>query len=193
MKKLNLGCGQFKKDGFINLDMSELCNPDILHDLENIPYPFKNGAFDLIEADHVLEHLSDPFRVMGEIHRILKPGGKLVIKVPHFSRALSHPQHKRGFDITFPYYFDDQFMGGYTGTKFICRKSRLHWFAQKYLMKKILPAWLYIILSCIGVCLDLLAMLSPLFCSRGWCFWVGGFCEVELEFEKPEKIRNKNS
>jgi SAM-dependent methyltransferase len=187
MKKLNLGCGHFRKEGFINLDISNLCEPDVLHDLDNIPYPFKNNTFDLIESDHVLEHLSKPFEVMKELHRILKPAGILKVRVPHFSRAMSHPQHKSGFDITFPCYFNDQFSGGFTGVKFINKKLRLHWFAQKYLMKKILPMWLYIILSFIGFCLDLLAAISPMFCSRVWCFWVGGFYEIEFEFEKPER------
>ena len=150
MKKLNLGCGHFRKEGFINLDISNLCEPDVLHDLDNIPYPFKNNTFDLIESDHVLEHLSKPFEVMKELHRILKPAGILKVRVPHFSRAMSHPQHKSGFDITFPCYFNDQFLGGFTGVKFIKKKLRLHWFAQNYLMRKILPMWLYIILSFIG-------------------------------------------
>ena len=187
MNKLNLGCGYFKKEGFINLDISKLCEPDILHDLDVIPYPFNNNYFELIESDHVLEHLSNPFEVMKEFHRILKPGGILKINVPHFSRALSHPQHKSGFDVTFPSYFNDKFLGGFTGVKFIKKKAKLHWFAQKYLMKKILPLWLYIILSCLGFCLDLLAMISPMFCSRIWCFWVGGFYEIEFVFEKPER------
>ena len=193
MKKLNLGCGYFKKEGFINLDKSELCEPDVLHDLDVIPYPFKNGTFDVIESYHVLEHLLEPFEVMKELSRILIPGGILKIKVPHFSRAMSHPQHKCGFDVTFPCYFNDRFHGGFTGVRLINKKMRLHWFAQKYLMKKILPLWLYITLSLIGTCLDLLAKLSPAFCSRVWCFWVGGFYEIEFEFNKPGKDKEGGS
>lgn len=187
MNKLNLGCGQFKKDGYINLDVSPLSQADVTHDLNIFPYPFEENQFDLVEADHVLEHLSSPFRVMAEIHRILKPGGILIIRVPHFSRGFSHPEHQRGFDVTFPFYFDKNFVGGYTGTSFTKKKAELHWFAQKYLMKKILFPWLYHLLSGIGRLLDLFANLSPLFCSRMWCFWVGGFYEIEFVFEKPKQ------
>lgn len=183
--KLNLGCGKFRKDGYVNLDVSPLCSPDILHDLNRLPYPFPAGHFDLIEADHVLEHLDDPFLVMGELHRLLKPGGRLVIKVPHFSRAMSHAQHRHGFDVTFPRYFDPGFPGGYTGVPFTCTRNHLRWFSQRALMRAILSAPLYWALLTIGWLIDLPANLCPMLCSRLWCYWVGGFYEVEFEFAKP--------
>lgn len=185
MKKLNLGCGQFRKEGYVNVDVSSLSKADIFHDLEQFPYPFEDNMFDLIEAEHLLEHLSEPFRVMGEIHRITKPGGQIHIRVPHFSRALTHPEHKSGFDVTFPMYFDSNTFGAYTGITLIARKMKLHWFAQKYLMKRILKSWIYYPLTGVGAILDVLANLSPMFCSRVWCFWVGGFYEIEFIFEKP--------
>lgn len=185
MKKLNLGCGEFKKQGYINLDISAGVGPDVAHNLEQFPYPFDDAAFDLIEANHVLEHLSDPFRVMAELNRILKPGGRILIRVPHFSRAMSHPQHKRGFDVTFPFYFRRDFKGGYTGTPLVCERSELHWFAQHRLMKQTLSPGVYWGGCAVGRVLDFFAGLSPLFCSRVWCFWVGGFYEIEFLFKKP--------
>jgi SAM-dependent methyltransferase len=184
-EKLNLGSGEFKKSGYINLDVSRECAPDVVHDLEVFPYPFHDNQFDIIEADHVLEHLSEPFRVMKELNRILNSGGKLVIRVPHFSRAMSHPQHKRGFDITFPRYFDETFPGGFTGVSLKCEKMRLHWFAQRSLMKKCLSPRIYYLSLWIGKFIDFFANLFPLFCSRIWCFWVGGFYEAEFVFRKP--------
>ena len=185
MKRLNIGCGEFKKSGYINGDIVESLRPDIVIDLEKIPYPFKDECFDLIEADHVLEHLGDPFAVMGELHRLLKPSGKLVIRVPHFSRAMTHPQHKSGFDITFPYYFDPDKFGDYTGTVFTCEHLRLKWFSQMQLVKRILPPLICHVLSVMGIVIDALANLSPALCSRIWCYWVGGFYEIEYVFRKP--------
>ena len=97
MQKLNLGSGNFLKKGYINIDFY---NPkaDVQHNLNIIPYPFDSNSIDIIEADHVIEHLHDVFAVMVELHRIIKPNGILKIKVPHFSRGMSHPDHKRGFD-----------------------------------------------------------------------------------------------
>jgi SAM-dependent methyltransferase len=182
LKKLNLGCGKFKKEGYVNLDCYEDLDPDVVHDLNKFPYPFGDNEFDLIEADHVLEHLDDGFRAMKEMHRILKDGGTLVIKVPHFSRGFMHPAHKIGIDVSFPYYFDPSFKGGYCGTEFVSVKTKLRWFAQPYLKKSVLPAPAYYFGVGFGKIADFFANLSPLLCSRLWCFLVGGFEEVEFVF-----------
>lgn len=184
-KKLNLGCGRFPKDGFVNVDWVDNPGVDVVHDLTSLPYPFEAGTFELVEADHVLEHLPEVFAVMAEIHRILKPGGKLSLRVPHFSRGFSHPEHKRGFDATFPYYFDPNFPGGYTGTHFICEQTRFRWFAQPYLKKTVLPRPLYEVGRVCGSVIDRAANLSPLVCSRLWCYYVGGFEEIEFTMRKP--------
>jgi SAM-dependent methyltransferase len=48
---------------------------------------FPDGHFDVVTAWHVLEHVFDPSRVLAEAHRILKPGGRLMLEVPNFSSA----------------------------------------------------------------------------------------------------------
>ena len=182
MKKLNLGCGEFKKEGFVNLDWLESVKPDVAHDLNVFPYPFRDDTFDYIEADHVLEHLRDPFGVMRELHRITVNGGRIVMRLPHFSRGFSHPEHKCGFDVTFPYYFKKGFPGGYMGVEFVSESVKFSWFAQKYLKKQTLSPAIYLAASIGGAVLSFFANLSPIFCSRVWCFWVGGFEEIEFIF-----------
>jgi len=135
-KKLNIGCGEFKKDGYINVDYYSVSEPDVKHDLNKFPYPFKDNEFELIEAEHILEHLDDPFRVMKELHRISKNNGLIIIKVPHFSRGFTHPEHRRGFDVSFPHYFDPAFKGGFQGFQLIAENIKLSWFAQPYLKKQ---------------------------------------------------------
>ena len=46
---------------------------------------FDAGLFDQIVIWHVLEHLADPRGTLEECHRILAPGGRLVVAVPNFS------------------------------------------------------------------------------------------------------------
>lgn len=125
-KKLNLGCGAFRKEGYLNVDGCAHFGPDITHNLDIFPYPFENDAFDLVEADHVLEHLQDPFKVMEELH--------------------------------------------------------LKWFAQPYFKKTILPVPVYHGMRILGFFIDCLANLSPFICSRIWCYWLGGFEEIEFRF-----------
>ncbi|MCS6790245.1 MAG: class I SAM-dependent methyltransferase [Bacteroidia bacterium] len=194
MRKLNLGSGEFPKEGFVNVDYYSRRPPDVVHDLDVFPYPFADDAFDLVEMDHCLEHLKDPFRVMKEVHRITRPGGIVRIRVPHFSRGFTHADHKRGFDVTFPYYFNPTFAGGYMGTHYKLRKLRLHWFAQPYLKKMVMPRAVYYLGRILGGLIDFWANLSPMIASRMWCFWVGGFEEVFFEFEvvKEPSTPSKN-
>jgi len=183
LTKLNLGCGEFKKDGYINVDYYGVTEPDVRHDLNLFPYPFDDNRFTLIEADHLLEHLDDPFRVMRELYRIARDGCVIRLRVPHFSRGLTHAEHRRGFDVSFPLYFDPSFRGGYQGFTLRLVKMSLRWSAQPYLKKTLLPGAVFHIASVLGGMIDFAANLSPYLCSRLWCFWVGGFEEMEFEFE----------
>ena len=187
MKKLNLGSGQFKKKGYVNVDSDNSAKPDLVWDLNNFQYPFSENYFDLIEGDHILEHLMEPFLVMKELNRILKPNGKLIIRVPHFSRGFTHPEHKRGFDVSFPHYFNEEFKGGYVGVDFKIDSMKLKWFAQKYLKKQELSKWQYFGGLLLSVVFSSLANFSPYLCSRVWCYWVGGFDEIEYVFIKGKK------
>ncbi len=182
MRRLNLGCGEFKKDGYVNVDCFAVSEPDVRHDLNQLPYPFADSHFELIEADHLLEHLEDPFAVMRELYRIAADGCEIRIRVPHFSRGFTHAQHRRGFDVSFPLYFNPAFTGGYQGFALELRQMRLHWFAQPYLKRTVLPAPVFHLARAAGLVIDMAANLSPFLCSRLWCFWVGGFEEIEFVF-----------
>lgn len=181
-RKLNLGSGEFLKEGFVNVDYYSISTPDISHDLNQIPYPFEDDYFELVEADHVLEHLMDPFKVMGELRRICVSGATIKVRVPHFSRGFTHADHKRGFDVTFPYYFDPKFGPGYQKIPLKLVKMRLTWFAQPYMKRSVMPVPLVLIGQGIGIIIDFFANLSPWLCSRLWCYWVGGFEEIEFFF-----------
>ncbi|MFV0257883.1 MAG: methyltransferase domain-containing protein [Acidimicrobiales bacterium] len=44
--------------------------------------PFPDGTFDRVVASEVLEHVPDDLGVMAELHRVLRPGGRLAATVP---------------------------------------------------------------------------------------------------------------
>jgi SAM-dependent methyltransferase len=50
-------------------------------DLERMPFP--TDYFDVVISRNVVEHLRDPLRVFAEFHRVLKPGGKVIISTPN--------------------------------------------------------------------------------------------------------------
>lgn len=186
IKKLNLGSAGRKKEGYVNVDWMALVKPDVEHNLNVYPYPFRDNEFDLVEATHILEHLDRPFDVMKEIHRISKPNATVIIKVPHFSRTMGHPEHFHGFDVTFPNYFNKKFIEiGYFGVDFKIESVKLKWFAFPHILKDMgYSKYLISGTSILGGFIDFFANLSPAFCSRLWCFWVGGFDEITFVFKK---------
>jgi len=57
-----------------------------LFDAEKDPYPYPDGHFTTVVCGELIEHLTeDPMHLMSEIHRILKPGGHLVLTTPNIS------------------------------------------------------------------------------------------------------------
>jgi SAM-dependent methyltransferase len=45
--------------------------------------PFQEGRFDVVLSDSVIEHLRDPAAALKEFHRVLRPGGVVVLSVPN--------------------------------------------------------------------------------------------------------------
>ena len=85
--KLNLGCGNKKLDGYVNIDLTEYCNPDLILNLENTPYPFATNSISEIRMKSVIEHFPiDPnnfFRILKEIYRVCKNEAQVYIECPH--------------------------------------------------------------------------------------------------------------
>lgn len=55
------------------------------HDLATGLLPFESGAFDIVFAGEVIEHLVDTTSFLKEIHRMLRPGGCTVITTPNLA------------------------------------------------------------------------------------------------------------
>ena len=97
--RLNLGCGQNKIPGYVNVD--KFGNPDIKHDLESFPWPWETDSVSEIVLIHVLEHLGQDveiyFRIFQEMYRICSHGATVKIIVPHFrhDHFYDDPTHVR--------------------------------------------------------------------------------------------------
>jgi len=97
-RKLSLGCGRDIRPDHVNLDLVSADGVDVVHDLNVVPLPFEDGRFEEIRCDSILEHV-EYVKLLRDIHRIMAPGGRLLVQVPHFSSpsAYENPQHIRYF------------------------------------------------------------------------------------------------
>jgi SAM-dependent methyltransferase len=85
--RLNIGCGRKPLVGAINLDISDRVGADVVHDLNDTPWPFAPDTFQEVHAYDVLEHVQDVVATLEEIHRICRSGARVHLTVPHFSSA----------------------------------------------------------------------------------------------------------
>lgn len=99
---LDVGCGSTKTPGATGLDISRDTDADVVHDLDTFPYPLESNSFDHVLMQDVLEHVREPFKVMAELHRVLRPGGRLQLRTPHFSSTLAYgdPTHQHYFSAS---------------------------------------------------------------------------------------------
>jgi SAM-dependent methyltransferase len=86
-----VGCGSkpyrslFSVDTYIGLDIDSSLSRqrgDADYFYDGNAFPFVDGSFDSALCNQVLEHVFNPNEFLGEIARILKPGGKLLLTVP---------------------------------------------------------------------------------------------------------------
>ena len=102
-KVLDVGCGDnfykkyFKNSYYVGLDFpsntvdhsKEMKHPDIWADGQRLP--LKKESFDFIMCIQVMEHIPNTSEVIDEFNRILLPGGKLFLSVPHSYRIHESP------------------------------------------------------------------------------------------------------
>lgn len=162
MWRIDVGCGPGKVGSF-GLDRLRYSGVNVVADAEALP--LRAGSAASLRYCHVLEHV-DMVRALREAWRVLRLGGTVEIRVPHFSSVASwaDPTHRRGYALRTWAYFE---RGEYGLPKFRVRRCRLHF----------KPMGQYPLL-------DWLVNLWPLFFERHLCYWFGGCHEVSVEMEK---------
>ena len=120
-RRLNLGCGNDLRDGYLNVDRSPEVGADLVWDLNELPYPLPENHFEEILALDVVEHLDSVVGFMEEAHRLLSPGGEIEITTPHFSCANSFrdPTHRWHLSyFSFDYFCEGHGLAHYSKARF---------------------------------------------------------------------------
>src|SRR5262249_60084462 len=70
---LDIGCGTNKAPGAIGMDINPRTDADVIHDLDDLPYPFGDNQFDEVIGRHVIEHVKEPMAGKAQLHPITPP------------------------------------------------------------------------------------------------------------------------
>lgn len=92
---LDVGCGEKPylphfsgvASSYVGLDVHAGEHVDVVADADVLP--FDDGSFDVVVSTQMLEHVPDPARVVSEAHRVLRPGGVLLLST--HGTTLYHP------------------------------------------------------------------------------------------------------
>lgn len=179
--RLNIGSGPTRLPGYVNVDNNPNAGSvDIAHDLDQFPWPFEEGSVEEVVMDHALEHLEDTIGAIEELYRISSDGAQILIRVPHFSCAWNHPGHRRAIGVGLFDHFDPASGERYGRCRFEVEGVRLRWMRPRYR-----TTWLR---RAVSGAIDALANVNARLTQRIWCYWVGGFDEIEFKVRvvKPD-------
>ncbi|HZE91833.1 MAG TPA: methyltransferase domain-containing protein [Rhizobacter sp.] len=122
--QINLGSGKDYKPGWLNIDVLDRAQPDLVLDLGQAttfpvlgqtpyagPLRLAEGGAEVIFANNVLEHVPDLPQLMGNCLKLLKTGGRFIIEVPyeHAATAWQDPTHLRALNEKSWLYYTDWF------------------------------------------------------------------------------------
>jgi len=145
-RELDLGAGSVvRAPDAIRADIARAVGPDIVLDASQA-LPFRSGSLDRIYCFDLIEHIEDIPALMAELHRVLRPGGTVLLTTPHFSCANAHtdPTHKHQFGWrSFDYFTAEHGLGYYSAARFgIARRIlRFHGGLLDAFVRRIAHRW----------------------------------------------------
>ena len=87
----------FKKQKNLEYITADLYSPIVDVKADICDLPFENESFDVVFCNHVLEHIEDDKKAMGELFRVLKKGGFGIFQIP---QDLNREETYEDFSIT---------------------------------------------------------------------------------------------
>jgi hypothetical protein len=94
--KIDIGCGDNKKEGFTGIDKFKTDSTDMVVDLFAFPWPLEFESVEEVHCSHFFEHVPKEIRAkfMEELHRVMKVGAKATFITPCGDRALQDATHE---------------------------------------------------------------------------------------------------
>ena len=129
-REVDLGAGAVvRAPGAIRADSARAVRPDVVLDATR-DLPFRAGSLARVYCFDLIEHVDNVPHLMGEIHRVLEPGGRVLLTTPHFScaNAYTDPTHRHRFGWrSFDYFTAEHELRYYSAARFRIAR-RVLWF-----------------------------------------------------------------
>jgi SAM-dependent methyltransferase len=172
--RLNIGCGDKAKEGFLGVDRFACAAAAVLCDFDR-GLPFRGDSIDAVELDNVIEHMADILEFMREISRVCKDGAVITMITPHFTSwdSWRDPTHRNHFSYFSMDHFATSWIGAYGGCRFEVVERRLSFSGGFF-----------------GLVGRLLFSISPRWWEKKLCFvFRGGTLRFELRVRKMAERR----
>lgn len=104
--KIDLGAGLVKRPGYVSVDRRRSPGVNLVCDAER-RLPFIDNSVDEVFSRHLFEHVRNLIQLFEEVHRVCKPGARVIINVPYYTsvKAYKDPTHVNWFtEKTFEYF-----------------------------------------------------------------------------------------
>lgn len=107
IKAYNLGCGNQVFHGVIGIDGRKKRGTNIVHNLDNTPWPTDDSSADVIFMFQTLEYLNNVVKIIEEVWRISKDKARIITETPYFRQegAFQDHTHKHFFTSATMLYF----------------------------------------------------------------------------------------
>ena len=134
--KLNIGCGNDKRKGYIGVDVDKNTSADVV--ASALKLPFEENSVDTIHSSHLVEHFdsTEVKKFFAEIYRVLKKGAKAFLKVDtDWTKKIllsKDPTHKHRYSVRELKKILQQF--DFSESKV---KRKIYFIERKYLRNKI--------------------------------------------------------
>ena len=135
--RLDLGCEEMKKPGFIGIDIIKSKSVDVIANLVKT-FPFKNSSIDVFYSNQFIEHIekTDFIKFMEEVWRTGKKGSRIIFSTPYETfRGAELPVHHQKFNSKSFCIFEKSrhYYGVYSNAEFKIKNINM-WFNKQGIM-----------------------------------------------------------
>ena len=98
--RLHLGCGDYWKEGYLNIDYAIYGGTDMLFDCRQ-KLPFQDNVVKIIEAHEFIEHFApeEINSMLDDWYRLLVDGGQVIVTLPDFDAVIEQYRAEKSQDF----------------------------------------------------------------------------------------------